>query len=190
MKTTVIKWSTIHENGPLWWEHLKLRKRLFVDQNNWSIPHNSAAEWDQYDTANTIYVITHIDGQPIAASRMNPCSFESGGWSYMIRDAALGRLNGIPIDIIDEPPTCRCTWEATRFTVNPDLPSDLRNEALAENAKALAAAAKTEGIQRLIALMPPAYIRWLSKCGLPTSRAGPNKVDTEGKRICVMEMAI
>ncbi|MCG7520869.1 acyl-homoserine-lactone synthase [Ruegeria sp. Ofav3-42] len=169
---------------------MKLRKRLFVDQNHWSIPHNTSVEWDQYDNPNTIYAITHNDGKPVAASRINPCNFESGGWSYMIRDAALGRLDGIPEDIIDNPTTRHDVWEATRFTADPDLSSGDRNAALSENAKALATAAKDTGAAKLIALMPPAFTRWLSSAGLPTFRIGPKCFDNEGKRICVMEMPL
>lgn len=190
MQTSIIKWNTIHEFGDLWWQHLQLRKQLFVDSKGWQIPHNSLAEWDQYDNANTIYVITHKEGRAIAASRLNPCNFESAGWSYMIRDAVLGRLPGIPADIADLPPTDPDTWEATRFTVDPTLTSEERNAALSQNATALAAAAREIHAKRLIALMPPAYIRWLSSIGLPTHRLGPTRQDAEGDRICVMEMPI
>ncbi|MCI5038728.1 MAG: hypothetical protein MRY81_03500, partial [Donghicola eburneus] len=82
------------------------------------------------------------------------------------------------------------TWEATRFTVEPNLPADQRNLALAANATALADAARTNGIDNLIALMPPAYIRWLTNIGLKTARLGPTKRDHNGEKICVMHMPI
>lgn len=189
MESCVITWKNLHEHGDLWWQHFGIRKQLFVDQKNWEIPHNALAEWDQYDTANTIYVLTHEDGKVIAASRINPCDFAGGGWSYMIRDACLGRLDGIPRDILDTPPTNEDTWEATRFTVDPSLAPEMRNAALATNAKALANAAKSQGINHLIALMPPAYIRWLTRIGLKTERLGPTKFDHNGEKICVMQMS-
>lgn len=190
MQTAIVKWSSIHEHGALWWEHLKLRKQLFVDEKGWSIPHNVDAEWDQYDTANTVYVITYEDETPLAASRLNPCDFESCGWSYMIKDAVNGRLPGIPSDILETPPTTTSVWEATRFTVNPLLSSEARNQALTANAIALAEHGRSMGLAALIALMPPAYLRWLTKIGLPTKRLGPTKLDSEGQRICVMRLEL
>lgn len=163
---------------------------MFVDTKGWDIPHNASAEWDQYDTANTTYVITHIGNTVISASRLNPCDFGSAGWSYMIRDAVMGKLPSIPNDIIDSAPVDPTTWEATRFTVDPSLANDEKNEALTSNARALAHTARTLQIKRLIALMPPAYIRWLSSIGLPTRRLGPTRLDSRGDRICVMEMPI
>ncbi len=188
METSIIEWKTIHKHGDLWWQHLTLRKNLFVDKQNWSIPHNGQAEWDQYDTANTVYVITHENNQAIAASRLNPCNFECGGWSYMIRDACEGKLEGIPPEISQEPPTASNIWEATRFTVDPSLDDKHRNDALIRNAIDLVDAAKGKGASQLIALMPPAFIRWLSSAGLPTKRAGPTCLDGQGNRICVMAM--
>ena len=102
-------------------------------------------EWDQYDTALTRYVITHDHGRVLSASRLNPCDFESAGHSYMIRDAVLGRLAGIPADILASPPVDPLIWEATRFTVDPGLPSDRKTEALEANARALAEIARSRG---------------------------------------------
>jgi N-acyl-L-homoserine lactone synthetase len=186
----VVTWKTIHEHGPLWWEHHKLRKRLFVDQKAWDIPHNSEGEWDQYDTPDTAYVITHKNGRPLAASRLNQCNVQHGHWTYMIRDACAGKLPGIPAEIMASPPTDASIWEATRFTVDPDLSPDERNEVLALNAKALADTARAFGASKLIALMPPAFVRWLTSLGLKTVRAGPTCRDGLNNRICVMEMPI
>lgn len=190
VETRVITWSNIHQNGDLWWQHLQLRKQLFVDHEAWDVPHNELAEWDQYDTANSIYLITHEKGKVVAASRLNPCHFESGGWSYMIKDATDGKLPGIPADILSNAPVQPNTWEATRFTVDPSLPSDERNRFLAANAVALRAEARKRGASNLLALMPPAYVRWLSGNGLPTKRLGPIRLDGTGARICVIGMIV
>jgi N-acyl-L-homoserine lactone synthetase len=189
MQTAIITWRDIHEHGDLWWQHLKLRKTLFVDQMQWGIPHTKEAEWDQYDTAATVYIVTHDSGSVLAASRMLPTTHESGGWSYMIRDAALGRLPGIAPEICATPPQCPTIWEATRFTVNSDIadPKE-RNTALQENAKELARYAANLGAQSLIAMMKPAFIRWLRSIDLPTSRLGPNIVTPESDKVCAMQM--
>ncbi|MEX0281334.1 MAG: acyl-homoserine-lactone synthase [Arenibacterium sp.] len=190
MKTSIITWADIHRHGDLWWQHLQLRRALFVNEKGWGVPHNHEAEWDQYDNANTVYVITHSEGQVLAASRLNPCNFESGGWSYMIRDACLGKLPGIPTDILNQTELFSDAWEATRFTVSQKISQDARDTALAENAKALYRAATQIKTPTLLALMRPGFIRWLTDIGLPTERLGPTRKDATGERICVMSMAI
>jgi len=190
MQTAIITWATIHLHGDLWYQHHMIRKALFVDEMGWNVPHNSTAEWDQYDTPETVYVITHHEGHVLAASRMNPCAIQAPLWSYMIKDAAKGLLDGIPDTILQDPPQDTDTWEATRFTANPSLPHDERNRALSLNAQALAHEAKRRGINRLIALMPPAFIRWLRSEGLPTDRLGPTVKLPDGSRSCVIEMPL
>ncbi|MFY0623878.1 MAG: hypothetical protein JXQ89_19510 [Pelagimonas sp.] len=166
-----------------------MRKALFVDDMSWDIPHTREAEWDQYDTAATIYVISHIEGRAVAASRMIPTIHESGGWSYMIRDASLGRLPGIEKNICANAPQCENIWEATRFTVCPSLSEpQARNSALSHNAQALAQCASDMGATSLIAMMKPAFIRWLRGIDLPTKRFGPNIVTPENERVCAIQM--
>lgn len=190
MLTTILSWATIHEHGDLWFQHHQMRKAMFVDEMGWNVPHTDGAEWDQYDTPATIYVITHAGGRVLAASRMNPCVIQAPLWSYMIRDAAKGLLDGIPDTILADPPQDPETWEATRFAADPSLPSQTRNEALKVNAQALADEAKRRGIKRLIALMPPAYIRWLRSAGLPSARMGPTVTLPDGSRTCVIQMPL
>jgi len=186
METSVISWSNIHEHGPLWFKHHCLRKQLFVDEMLWDIPHNDRAEWDQYDTASTLYVITHDTGRVLAASRLNRCNHNSGGWSYMIRDAALGKLQDIPSGLIDSAPIGCSTFEATRFTTDPNLDAETRNSALQENATQLARTAVLHGATTLIALMSPAFVRWLRKAGLKANRIGPIVKTGDGNRVCVI----
>ncbi|WP_051357883.1 acyl-homoserine-lactone synthase [Leisingera caerulea] len=190
MQHSIVSWETIHEHGQLWWLHLKMRKQLFVDEMHWSIPHTPDVEADQYDTPKTLYVITHTNGTPLAASRLNPTFGDFGYWSYMINDACEGKLPGIPDTLMDAPPRDHNIWEATRFTVDPSIPKAERNSILAENARALTGAARDLGASKLIALMPPAYVRWLTSIGLPTNKTGPTLKDGQGNRICTIEMAL
>lgn len=190
MQTNIITWSTIHHFGSLWFEHLEVRKRLFIDVHGWNVPHNDRAEWDQYDTAATAYIITHRSGRVLASSRLLRCDHDSGGWSYMIRDAAKGRLQGIPANLIQAPPTSSDTWEATRFAADPVLPADLRNAALSENARQLIRYAEQQGASSILALMPPAFVRWLRQAGLETKRAGPIVQTGDGQRACVIASSL
>lgn len=192
MEHAILSWENIHEFGPLWFEHHKLRKRLFVDELKWQVPHSKllSVEFDQYDTPETIYVISHIDGKAVAASRLNRTDQRFGNWSYMINDACEGLLPGLAIDLLEEPPKDPKIFEATRFTVDPDLDPATRKKALAENAHALAKAARDLGATKLIALMSPAYTRFLTGIGLDTFRVGPIRPDAENKKVCVMEMPL
>ncbi len=187
MQTHIITWATIHQHGDLWWQHHEIRKRLFVDAKRWNIPHTDAAEWDQYDTPATVYVITEDGGRVIAASRLNPCT-DREPFSYMIRDAALGRIANIPAGIIDTAPVCPDTFEATRFTVDPEAPSPAQREAAATNARAIAEEARARGGRHLLALMAPGFARWLTRLDLPTEQIGPVCRDAEGAKICVLRM--
>ena len=188
MKTSYFNFENIHEYGDLWVQHLKIRKSLFVDEKGWNVPHNKHIEWDQYDTGNTIYVISHSDGIVFAASRLNPCDYEAYDRSYMIRDAYLGRLKNFPDLAFNAPPTDSTTFEATRFATNPALSQEIRTQALAHNANALADVAQVFGARRLIALMHPGFARWLSRRGLATKQVSPIVKDFDGSKVCVLQM--
>lgn len=189
-QTSIITWKTIPDFGDLWWQHLAIRKALFVDEEHWEIPHSEEVEWDQYDTPHTYYVITHEDGKVKAASRINPCIQTGPLFSYMIKDATEGKLAGIPATILNSPPLTPTIWEATRFAVDPKLSNEERKNFLEINAKALASFAKDLGATQLLALMPPYFIRWLNAIGLKCQKAGPITKLPNGDRVCVIEMPI
>lgn len=44
-----------HRHGSAYLQYLRLRKRFFVDQLNWDIPHNDEVEIDQYDNPCAYY---------------------------------------------------------------------------------------------------------------------------------------
>lgn len=190
LNTSIITWETIPQFGDLWWQQLKIRKSLFVDEEGWNIPHTDKVEWDQYDTPRTIYVVTHENGIVRSASRLNPCIQVGPNFSYMIKDACEGKLKGIPSSILSTPPVDDRIWEATRFTVDPRLPNEVRNAYLVENAKALADYARETGISHLLALMSPFFVRWLNSIGLSCRKAGPTTKLPDGKRVCVIEMPL
>lgn len=186
MKTAIIDWSNIHENGNLWFNHLKLRKRVFVDDAGWDVPHTDLVEWDQYDTPLTKYVITHQNGEVLAASRLMPCSYAGPNFSYMIRDATLGRLPDIPAGILSEVSRSSSAYEATRFTSNPDLPRREKLAAMSDNAVALMRYCETIGASEVFALMPRSFVPWLRRIGLSAERFGPVTQNTQGESFCVI----
>jgi N-acyl-L-homoserine lactone synthetase len=83
---------------------LALRKRFFVDQLGWDIPHDDQVEMDQYDNPKAYYSLVLRDGKVIGGMRAMATTAQWGAHTYMLRDAVDGKLIGIPADII---PPCR-----------------------------------------------------------------------------------
>ncbi|WP_456386067.1 acyl-homoserine-lactone synthase [Profundibacter sp.] len=106
-----------HING-----FLRLRRKVFIDGMDWKLISHNQIEYEQYDTIATTYVIAHEHGKVIGGARLLrtdsklPTSFGLTQYSYMIRDAYLGLLPGLPSNICyAEPPANSKTWELTRF---------------------------------------------------------------------------
>ena len=57
--------ATLHRHGAAFWEFLALRKKVFVDELGWDIPHNDEVEMDQYDTPVAHYSLVMKDGQVV-----------------------------------------------------------------------------------------------------------------------------
>ena len=60
MQHSIITWKTIHNFGDLWWRHLQMRKKLFVDEMHWQIPHTEEVETDQYDTPSARHTVNGL----------------------------------------------------------------------------------------------------------------------------------
>lgn len=187
METIICDWSSIHLHGPIWFEHLKVRKRAFVDGQGWDVHHTNEVEWDQYDTPLTKYVITHDGGRVLTASRVLPCSFSGPNYSNMIRDAALGRLPNIPPGIVATASTETTSFEATRFTADPSLPRRTKVDALRKNAINLIAHCERSGAKRVFALMPPGFVAWLRRADLNAHAVGPITENHKGEIFQVIE---
>lgn len=188
MQTTCFDWSEIHLNGTLWFEHLKLRKRVFVDGACWDVPHTDDVEWDQFDTPKTKYFVTHQDGNIIASSRAMPCNFTTPNASYMIRDACDGRLPGIPSEILADPPHSPLYWEATRFAANPDASNSIKLAGMRENARSLLVHCQSFGARSVIALMPPGFVAWFQRAGINATRRGPVVRNKDQEKFCVIQV--
>ena len=110
--------------------YLTLRKSVFVDRMNWGLDVDSDLEYEEYDAGPFAhYVIAHQQDKAIAGARLIQCNTERGTGeyvrSYMIRDAALGRIQ-LPKELWmqSEPPTDEKSWELTRFvssSTDPDI---------------------------------------------------------------------
>ncbi|WP_438991380.1 acyl-homoserine-lactone synthase [Lentibacter sp.] len=107
--------------GALVHEHLRKRRVLFHDKLGWDIPRSAHIEQDQYDRAETVYILIERDGQVEGYARLLPTSarvsYGVHEYSYMMRDATLGLLPGIPATILGSrvAPTERDIWEVSRL---------------------------------------------------------------------------
>ncbi len=106
--------------GGLLHEQFKKRYALFAEELAWDVPRSTLIERDQYDRAETVYVLIEEAGNLTAYARLLPTTarvnYGTESFSYLVRDACLGKLPGIPSDILDgrDPPSSADTWEMTR----------------------------------------------------------------------------
>ncbi len=102
---------------------LRLRRAVFIEKLDWPLHHGEAMEYEQYDRADTTYLVAYRGDEVLGGARLLRTDRTSGAgrvqYSYMIRDAWLGLLNGLPPAICDaEPPTAPDVWELTRMVSN------------------------------------------------------------------------
>lgn len=161
---------------------LRMRKKVFVDQKAWRLHHAEDIEFEQYDTFDTTYVIAHQDGQVVGGARLKRTD-RSHGWgsvvySYMIRDAYLGLLPGLPQDLCsNNPPMDDRTWELTRLIADPTLGIV---EAILEVANAYLFAV---GAGKCLFLGSPAFMRMASRLGWSPMRLGEVVQNESGRFI-------
>jgi N-acyl-L-homoserine lactone synthetase len=104
MPIVYLDWETAHLHGEAWISHHRLRYRLFVERQQWNVPHVSGFEYDQFDTPAAKYVLWIDDnGQARGMTRLIPTTRP-----YMVQtlwpDLVDGELHCTPL-----------VWEATRF---------------------------------------------------------------------------
>lgn len=157
-----------------------LRKRIFVEDMGWQVPVDDDFEIEQYDCAETVYLIAHDTkfGGVLGGARLLNTSHTSadGSTSYMIRDAYLGRLPGIPATICSKaPPRGDDVWELTRIisfgqtNLGPKI-LQVANEFLADQA------ART-----CLFLGSPAFMRMARSMGFRARALGPIHNNEDGR---------
>ena len=94
MENITFNMSTLHLFGSAFYEFLELRKRFFVDQLRWDIPHDDTVEMDQYDNPLAHYSLVLRNGQVIGGARAMSTKSAWGDHTYMLGDAVDGKLAG------------------------------------------------------------------------------------------------
>ena len=54
MENVTFNLAQLHTHGAAFYDFLRLRKRFFVDQLGWQIPHDDDVEMDQYDNPDSL----------------------------------------------------------------------------------------------------------------------------------------
>lgn len=173
-------------------EHFQLRKQIFVDQMGWHLNTCEIGEVDQYDTPLAKYCLTVANGKLVASARLLPMDRELGPNSYMIRDAALGRLSPyLPPQIClgFDTPLDGHAWEATRLTVAPCLTKLEKKAALSQTISKMIQQARIAGIKRMVAIGGLELYLGARSSGHPISRKTDYYATTSGK-IAVFELPI
>ncbi|MBS9718970.1 acyl-homoserine-lactone synthase [Pseudohalocynthiibacter aestuariivivens] len=181
-KITVVQFPDGIGNWNLVYRFFRLRKRVFIDQMNWSLDQYDRLEFEQYDTLGATYIIAH-EGQDILGGarliRTDAKQPQSNGkvqYSYMIRDAYLGLLPGLPSNLCDgEPPTDEKTWELTRFVSAEN--AHVGERILREACEFL----KSVGASECLFLGPPTFLRLAKRMGFSPKKMGKIVGNKDGR---------
>ncbi|MCA0905153.1 hypothetical protein LCM27_01940 [Ruegeria marisrubri] len=192
MKSYWVDSLTGGDSHALFVEHFRLRKRVFIDGLNWRLNTRDDQEFDQYDTPFASYCLVSDNDRLVAGARILPTNIEVGPNTYMIRDAALGRLgSGLPPTICEgfAPPVCPNIWEATRLIVDPTLPKETKKEALRITIDRLVAEARKAGVEKLLAIGGVELALGVKISGHAIERLTPYH-STESGGIAIFQMPI
>ncbi len=173
MENITFNLTELHKYGTAFFEFLALRKKFFVDQLGWDIPHDDDVEMDQYDNPKAYYSLVLKDGKVVGGMRAMATTAQWGSHTYMLRDAVDGKLIGIPADIIPHAEVTPNVWEATRVVISDELTTHAeRSECLGLVLDGVVAQATAQAATEIIALCPPVFARTLRQIGYPAKIIG------------------
>ena len=182
LRANVLSFSNMHRFGDLWGAFMRARKDVFVDRLKWTLPVADGMEFDQYDTPFARWVVIHEYGEILAGVRLTPTTAKVGVHSYMLRDAQLGLLEGIPTDVLFfEAPVEDRILEATRLFITDAVSAGRRltvQSALMHN---FASAARAAGATHVIGIVPAVWSRWLRRLEMGAVPVGP-RFEIDGTR--------
>lgn len=152
----------------------RYRQQVFVERLGWPLPTSQGMEVDQFDRADTVYVVAQNDkNEIIGCARLLPTHRP-----YLLGEVFPQLLNGLPV------PCSPDVWELSRFAagsvehpkeaaahrslLNPML-SPIAEPLLREAMRCAAA----HGAKQLITVSPLGVERLLRRAGIEARRAGP-----------------
>lgn len=191
MENITFNLAQLHQHGTAFYDFLALRKRFFVDQLGWDIPHDDEVEMDQYDNPKAYYSLVVRDGKVIGGMRAMATTAQWGTHTYMLRDAVAGKLIGIPADIIPEAEALINLWEVTRTVISDDVTTQAdRSQCLSMLLNGAVDVARQHGATELMSLSPVAMARTLRKLGYDAQTIGqPYRNAEDGRRYACVSMS-
>ncbi|MCO6384637.1 MAG: N-acyl-L-homoserine lactone synthetase [Vannielia sp.] len=166
--------ETMHLHGDLMVKYLQARREVFIVSKGWQLSETRGMEFDQYDTPEARWIVVHEGNEVLAGIRIAPTTARCGLHTYMIRDAQLGLLKGLPLDpLYAEAPVSEKIWEATRLFLLDRVPASRRAEVQSLLMLKMAATARSEGADHVVGIVPAVFQRWLKRIGLDAVPVGP-----------------
>jgi len=165
MPIVYLDWETAHLHGEAWISHHRLRYRLFVERQQWNVPHVGGFEYDQFDTPAAKYVLWIDDhGQARGVTRLIPTTRP-----YMMQTLWPDLVEG-------ELPCTPLVWEATRFGCDPDLDPAVRGQIVHALICACLEFGLMNGIKKLLGVMPLGIFRnVIQASGCSIALLGPSR---------------
>ena len=190
MENIRFDFSDFHRHGRAFYEFLQLRKRVFVDELKWDVPHNDVVEMDQYDTPVAHYSLVLRDGVVIGGARAMATTATWGQHTYMLRDAYSGKLPHIPPHIMSVDIATPKVWECTRLVISSDIQTQAeRTECMELIVDGLVDLVRMHGAEELICLSSLHLMRALRQIGYNVSRLGETyRNDEDGRQYGVLRM--
>ncbi len=188
--TTILSVKNFHRYGDLLVKYLQARREVFIVQKGWQLPETDGMEFDQYDTPLARWIVIHDKGVVLGGARISPTTAVCGNHSYMLRDAQMGLLKGLPFDMLyDEAPVSEDLWEATRLFVTDKVPAKQRAAVQSALMKGMAAAARSVGATQIIGIVPAVFRRWLKRIDMEATAVGPiMKIDGDRVQAALMKV--
>lgn len=192
MENITFNLAQSHLYGSAFFDFLALRKRFFVDQLGWDIPHDDDYEMDQYDNPRAWYSLVLEDGEVIGGARVMSTTTKWGSHTYMLRDAVKGKLIDIPPSVLGRDVASDDVWECTRLVIDDRVNTHAaRSTCLSLIVEGLADVAASQGAVELMSLSPLALMRALRQLGFGARRIGdPYLNEGDGRRYAVMAMPV
>lgn len=180
----------LHRHGSAFVDFLALRKKVFVDNLGWDVPHNDRMEMDQYDTPLAHYAVVMKDGQVVGGARAMATTAIWGQHTYMLRDAYSGKLPHIPPHIMSVDIATPLVWECTRLVISDDLTTAVeRTECLTLIVDGLVEVARRHGAEEMICLSSMALMRALRQIGYDVTKLGETyRNDEDGRMYGALRM--
>lgn len=165
----VKKWNLVAE-------FYQFRRAMFVERLGWKLQQFERMEWEQYDGFATIYPVAHRDGHILGGGRLRRTDQTTGIYSYMIRDAVLDLLPGLPNELLYEAaPMDNKTWELTRFATTGE--AGVAECLLYEINKYL----YEQNAASCLCLGTPAFLRMARRCSWHVEQMGPICGNQDGR---------